>query len=99
MVPSGSGNLDFGDLERSLEGHTGPVRAVAVSPDGHRIVSGSNDHTIRIWNLDSGCLERILEGHTDEIWAVAVSPDGHRVVRGVTIAPFVSGTSTLAIWS
>jgi len=71
-----------GLLERVIDGHTGPVTAVAVSPDGTRIVSGSEDRTVRVWNLADGGLERTLEGHTDSVVAVAISPDGTRVVSG-----------------
>ena len=41
-------------LLKVLEGHTGWVMAVAVSGDGSRIVSGSDDKTVRIWSADSG---------------------------------------------
>lgn len=34
---------------RLLRGHTGSVNSVAFSPDGKRIVSTSDDHTVRIW--------------------------------------------------
>jgi len=42
----------------SLEGHTGPVWAVAVTPDGRRVVSGSDNHTVKVWDLESGRLLR-----------------------------------------
>ncbi len=70
------------DADRILEGHTGEVKAVAITPDGARIVSGSSDKTVRVWGLRSGHLERILEGHTDEVLAVAITPDGARIVSG-----------------
>ena len=37
---------------------------MAVLSDG-RIVSGSGDSTVRIWNGSSGECERVLEGHSD----------------------------------
>jgi WD40 repeat protein len=58
------------------------VRAVAVSPDGRFIVSGSDDRTVKVWELESGRLLRSLEGHTDWVRAVAVSPDGRFIVSG-----------------
>ena len=67
---------ESGRLLRSLEGHTGAVRAVAVSPDGRTIVSGSRDRTVKVWEAESGRLLRSLEGHTGGVNAVAVSPDG-----------------------
>ena len=41
-----------GELLRSLEGHTGDVNSVAISPDGKYIVSGSSDDTIKLWYLE-----------------------------------------------
>ena len=37
-----------------LEGHTDFVSSVAMSTDGSKIVSGSNDNTMRIWSIESG---------------------------------------------
>ena len=34
---------------KNLEGHIKPVWSVAFSPDGTKIISGSLDHTIKIW--------------------------------------------------
>jgi GTPase SAR1 family protein len=63
-------------------GHTGPVYAVAVAPDGATAVSGSGDATVRVWELASGECLRVLEGHTDWVRAVAVGPDGTTAVSG-----------------
>jgi WD40 repeat protein len=42
---------------RVLEGHTDSVNAVALTADGKRAVSGSDDNTLRVWDLKSGnCL-------------------------------------------
>ncbi len=76
---------------RSLEGHTGSVEAVAVSPDGRFIVSGSWDNTLKVWDTDSGRLLRSLEGHTSGVKAVAISPDGRWIVSG-------SEDQTLKVW-
>ena len=37
-----------------LEGHTRKVVAVAISPDGAKIVSGSDDKTVRVWSMETG---------------------------------------------
>lgn len=65
-----------------LDGHTDHVYALAFNSDGSRLVSGSRDRTLRVWNMaDRSCLAT-LEGHTDEIFAAAFSPDGTRLVSG-----------------
>jgi WD40 repeat protein len=76
---------------RTLEGHTGAVTAVAVTPDGRRAVSGSLDNTLLVWDLKSGETERALEGHGGVVRAVAVTRDGRRAVSG-------SGDSSLQVW-
>ena len=39
---------------RTLTGHTGWVRSVAFSRDGKRVVSGSEDNRVKIWNTETG---------------------------------------------
>ncbi|CAG7855300.1 WD repeat-containing protein 5B [Serendipita indica DSM 11827] len=68
-------------LPEALRGHTEVVETVAFSPDGSRIVSGSWDQTIRLWDAETGqSLGEPLRGHTGPVTAVAFSPDGSRVV-------------------
>ena len=53
---------------------------MAFSPDGHRIVTGSADSTVRVWDADTGQpVGEPLTGHTGAVVGVAFSPDGRRV--------------------
>ncbi|MDI1480468.1 WD40 repeat domain-containing protein [Polyangium sp. y55x31] len=67
---------------REFAGHTGNIRALAFSPDGKLLASGSHDHTVRLWNVTSGLEERILRGHTGLVETVAFSPDGKLLASG-----------------
>jgi len=73
-----------GAAHRVLEGHSGWVYAVAVTPDGRYAVSGSVswDKTLRVWDLEGQQPPRVLEGHSDAVFTMAITPDGRRVVSG-----------------
>ena len=64
---------------------------MAFSPDGKRIVSGSDDNTVKVWDADKGTETLTLKGHTDQVTSVAFSPDGKRIVSG-------SWDKTVKIW-
>ena len=51
-----------GECLRTLEGHTGEVNSVALSADGSRVVSGSSDKTVRLWDTATGECLRTLGG-------------------------------------
>jgi small GTP-binding protein len=72
-------------------GHTHPVRSVALSADGLRVLSGSVDGTVRLWDVESGCCLRVLEGHSNGVFSVAWSGDDHRAVSG-------SADKTVRLW-
>jgi hypothetical protein len=65
-----------------MRGHTWFVNSVAISLDGRRIVSGSKDKTVRVWDIATGQNVLTLTGHADEVNSVAISPDARRIVSG-----------------
>jgi WD40 repeat protein len=66
-----------------LRGHTGSrILAVAFSPDGRTVLTGSTDNTMKLWDVSTGnCLQTFL-GHTDGVRSVAYSPDSKTVASG-----------------
>jgi len=82
-------SLESPALVRTLSGHGGLVSALAVTGDG-RVVSGSYDGTVKVWDLNSGQEERTLSGHGGGVSALAVTGDG-RVVSG-------SDDRTVKVW-
>ncbi|KAG8795791.1 hypothetical protein FRC16_009954, partial [Serendipita sp. 398] len=75
-----------------LAGHIEGVLSVAWSVDGRRIVSGSRDKTVRIWDAETGQQHgSSLEGHNGWVLSVDFSPDGRWIVSG-------SEDKTVRIW-
>jgi WD40 repeat protein/serine/threonine protein kinase len=71
-----------GQLFLTYRGHAGPVNAVAWSPDGQRIASGSADRSVQVWNARDGRHGFTCKGHAGSVKAVAWSPDGQRIASG-----------------
>ncbi|QRV96726.1 hypothetical protein RhiJN_24744 [Ceratobasidium sp. AG-Ba] len=77
---------------KAFEGYSSPVTSVAYSPNGQRIVSGSRNKTLRIWDANTGApISGLLEGHSSSVRSAAYSPDGRRIVSG-------SEDKTVRIW-
>lgn len=76
---------------QTLNGHSDYVHSVAYSPDGSRIISGSDDNTIKIWDVNIGTCLKTLEGHSNYVGSVSFSPDSIRIISG-------SYDKTIKIW-
>lgn len=62
-------------LKRTLWGHSDWVSAVAYSPSGQKIISGSLDKTVRVWDAENGKSLAILKGHDSSLIFVAMLSD------------------------
>jgi hypothetical protein len=65
---------------------------MAWSPDGHSLVTGGEDKTIRVWDGLTGQPVATLEGHSNPVYGLSVSSDGKLLASQ-------SGDGTVCIWS
>ena len=68
--------------QAQLRGHGGPVRALAVSPDGTQAVSGSFDTSVIRWSLSQNAAEQVLRFHDGAVNAVVFLKDGRIATSG-----------------
>ncbi|KIM21961.1 hypothetical protein M408DRAFT_79768 [Serendipita vermifera MAFF 305830] len=92
LAVQAGGQNEWPVVQNVLLGHKGWVNAVSFSPDGRRIVSGSGDTTIRIWDAETGeMVTKPLKGHDWAVNSVEFSHDGRRIVSG-------SDDGTIRVW-
>lgn len=68
-------NVQTGQLLDQLSGHEGPIASLAFSPDGNTLLSGSWDHTVRLWSIFSRTQTSEPLQLQADILCIAVSPD------------------------
>ncbi len=75
-------------------GHPGEMAwSVAWGPESQRLVFGSQDHTVQVWNALTRVHLLTYAVHVDEVEAVAWSPDGTRIASGGSFAD-----QTVRVW-
>ncbi|KIJ12411.1 hypothetical protein PAXINDRAFT_171219, partial [Paxillus involutus ATCC 200175] len=90
-VPSASSeNASHQAPVQVFEGHENPVYCISFYPDESKLVSGSSDGTLCVWDRKMGAVQ-VLSGHTDRVCDVDVSWDGKMIVSG-------SMDKTVRIW-
>jgi WD40 repeat protein len=88
--------LPLKTIVRTLIGHTAGVNDVALTPDNSRILSASDDGTVKIWGLGSGTDLFTFCEHYARVNCVTVSSDGRQVVS-VSSSRYSENT-TLKLW-
>lgn len=83
--------LIVGPASAQLRGHGGPVRALAISPDGQTALTGSFDSTAIRWSLARNAAEQVLRFHADAVNAVVLLRDGRAATAGAD--------GRIAIWT
>jgi WD40 repeat protein len=77
----------------NLVGHTGAVYATVFTPDGRRLVSGSGDTTIKIWDVERATEEATLDAGLMGVFSLAITRDG------LLLAAAGFADRTVKLWS
>ena len=83
--------LALAPAHAQLRGHGGPVKALAISPDGTHAISGSFDTSAIRWSLSRNTAEQVLRFHDGAVNAVVYLKDGRVVTAGAD--------AHIAVWS
>ena len=81
----------LGAAHAQLRGHGGPVRAIAISPDGKEAISGSFDTSAIRWSLERNVAEQVMRFHDNAVNAVAWLKDRRVITAGAD--------AHIAIWT
>jgi WD40 repeat protein len=84
-------NVAEGRLVRTIAGHRDMLYALALSPDGKTLATGSYDQKIKLWNVGDGTERLTLSGHNGAVYGLAFRPDGR-------ILASASADRTVKLW-
>ncbi|HEV8486398.1 MAG TPA: DUF4062 domain-containing protein [Blastocatellia bacterium] len=94
---SDEGVIRVWDIERDVElkslgTNTNLFNAKAITPHGDRVITSSEDHSLKVWApLETDTELRSLSGHTAHVTAVSMTPDGKWAISA-------SEDQTLRLW-
>ncbi len=84
-----------GTCVQTLTGCPDRIFCLGFSPDGRWLVSGGEDHLVRVWDLQTGELQHLLVGHTDEVRSLAIRPTSQREHLEIATASY---DGTIRLW-
>ncbi|WPD24270.1 MAG: trypsin-like peptidase domain-containing protein [Candidatus Electrothrix scaldis] len=83
-----------------LQGHIGNVTSVSFSLDGKKLVSGSDDKTVRVWDIETGQELTVFRGHVQPVTSASFSPDGKLAASGAGFGwGYHDGEGTIRLWN
>eukprot|EP00316_Scyphosphaera_apsteinii_P004621 CAMPEP_0119332718 /NCGR_PEP_ID=MMETSP1333-20130426/83429_1 /TAXON_ID=418940 /ORGANISM="Scyphosphaera apsteinii, Strain RCC1455" /LENGTH=514 /DNA_ID=CAMNT_0007342605 /DNA_START=55 /DNA_END=1599 /DNA_ORIENTATION=- len=80
---------------RRFDGHTGAVMCLASTASGRELISGSVDHSVRIWDVETGACSCYIRGHTRSVHCLKV---GKAQPHGASMLFTGSRDHTIKLW-
>ncbi len=81
-----------GQVVRRWPAHAERINALVFIAEDHRLITASDDGTLKLWTVKSGAEERTFSGHTSWVTAVSASADGQIFASG-------SYDRSIRVWS
>jgi WD40 repeat protein len=75
-------DVESGNEYRRFDGHTDPITALALSPDGRVLASADKDGVTYLWEAHTGTQMRLLSSTNKPVTSLAFSRDGRRLASG-----------------
>jgi WD40 repeat protein len=75
----------------SFDGHKKEIMTACFHPDGTKVLSGSQDETVKLWDIATGNCIRTFEGHEHNVVSVSFHPDGSKILSA-------SSDNTVKLW-
>jgi WD40 repeat protein len=82
---------ESGKLIKTFEGHTRRIKFIEQIEDFSKIITCSDDNSIKIWSTESGECLKTLTGHTEGVKALVISNDKKYLISG-------SWDKTVKVW-
>lgn len=83
---------DTGTERDDTLGSDSYVRAVCFSPDGNWLITGAEDHVVKVWDVRNRTVKYRLTGHNTDIYSVDASQNSQFIISG-------SGDKKAKLWS
>lgn len=77
--------------EKPVPAHANRISALAITPDGHLLVSGAQDNAVKFWSFPEGRLLQTLPAQAGDVADLAITPDGKTLIT--------ASNDTLRLWS
>lgn len=90
--PVATFSKDSGNEREEGSNNDSYVRAVCFSPDGNWLITGAEDHVVKVWDVRNRKVKHRLVGHETDIYSVDASANSHFIISG-------SGDKKAKLWS
>lgn len=83
---------------RRKQHHDGRVEVLEIAPDGKSVLTGSGDHTVKLWERESLSCQHVLNEHRESIVGVGFLPDRQGIITADREGTILRWTCVRSCW-